>query len=132
MDSPIIFFDDICVLCSKSVRFVHRHDKKNQFHFASMNSHSFQKLISSFPDKNIRTDSVLLYSNGKIYSRSGAVLRIAWRLRFPFPLLSLAFVLPPFLRNAIYNWIARSRYRWFGMLKTCFVPGEGIKDRFMD
>ncbi|MDA3821049.1 MAG: DCC1-like thiol-disulfide oxidoreductase family protein, partial [Bacteroidales bacterium] len=120
MKFPIIFFDDICVLCSDSVRFIFRHDMKKQFYFASMNSDSFQELLKTFAEEEISTDSVLLYSKGKIYTRSGAALRIAWRLRFPFPLLSLAFIIPHFLRNAIYDLIARKRYHWFGKLDSCY------------
>ena len=67
-------------------------------------------------------DTVLLLMNEKIYHRSGAALRIATRLRFPWPLLGIFLLVPPFLRNGIYNLVARNRKRWFGTRSTCYLP----------
>ncbi|MFC2080319.1 thiol-disulfide oxidoreductase DCC family protein [Bacteroidota bacterium] len=132
MNSPVIFFDDICVLCSRSVQFIYRNDNKKLFYFASMNSESFKKIADNPGIHSSSSESVLLYSNGKVYSRSGAALRIASKLRFPWPLITLLFIIPPFLRNGIYDWIAWNRYKWFGKRISCFLPAGDLKNRFQD
>jgi predicted DCC family thiol-disulfide oxidoreductase YuxK len=96
-----------------------------------MESDEFTGISDLLPEHKPKYDSVILYSRGKVYSRSGAALRIAWKLRFPIPLVSIVFILPPFIRNGIYNWIARNRYRWFGKRNTCFIPDGLLKSRFL-
>ena len=76
-------------------------------------------------------DSVVLYRKGRVYLRSGAALRIAMLLRFPLPLLAAFLVVPPFIRNTVYDWIARNRYRWFGKRETCFLPNDDLRERFL-
>ena len=131
MNSPVIFFDDLCVLCSRSVQFIYRNDIKKRFYFASLESEAFNGISGQFNQDKSIPKSVILYDNGKVYSRSGAALRIAWRLRFPLPLLALALIVPPFLRNAFYDWIARKRYAWFGKRDTCFIPENDLKTKFL-
>ena len=131
MEAPVIFFDDICVLCSRAVQFILKADRKESFRFASLNSMAFEKVAPLVTAKKIPADSVILFTHGKIYLRSGAALRIAWRLRFPLPLLTAGFILPPFIRNGIYDWIARNRYRWFGKRQDCFLPDAAVRNRFL-
>lgn len=77
------------------------------------------------------SDSVILYRNGRLYMRSSAALRIAAHLRFPWPLAVIFLAVPRVIRDAIYDWIARNRYRWFGKRETCFLPDGGMKKRFL-
>lgn len=132
MKSPVIFFDDICVLCSRSVQFIHRNDRKKKFYFASLDSEAFRSVQHQLNKKEMGIDSVVLYDNGRLYLRSSAGLRIAASLRFPWPLLVAGWILPPFLRNGIYDWIARNRYRWFGKMDQCFLPDPDLKKHFLD
>ena len=136
MEQQIVFFDDICVLCSRSVRFIYRHDRKQRFLFASFDSEAFRRIshLLPGPDNSSRSlpDSVVLYRKGRVYLRSGAALRIAMLLRFPLPLLAAFLVVPPFIRNTVYDWIARNRYRWFGKRETCFLPDDDLRERFLD
>ena len=76
-------------------------------------------------------DSVILYRNGRLYTRSSAALRIAAHLRFPWPMAVIFLAVPRVIRDAIYDWIARNRYRWFGKRETCFLPDGGMKKRFL-
>lgn len=96
-----------------------------------MDSRAFIDSSEKFSEDRPAPDSVILYSHDKVYTRSGAALRIAWRLRFPLPLLCIAFILPPFLRNGIYDLIARNRYRWFGKRNSCFIPEGELKQKFL-
>jgi len=158
MEQQIVFFDDVCVLCSRSVRFIYRHDRKKRFLFASFDSEAFSKISHLLPaqdrllsaheraterdvaprissrgnSSHAMPDSVVLYRKGRVYLHSGAALRIAMLLRFPISLLAVLLVVPAFIRDAVYDWIARNRYRWFGKRETCFLPGDDLRERFLD
>jgi predicted DCC family thiol-disulfide oxidoreductase YuxK len=132
MNDPIIFFDDLCVLCSRAVRIIHKNERKKQFYFSSLASDQFSKISALLPSQKPLPDSIILLYNGKIYMQSAAVLRIAMKLKFPYPLLVLGFIFPPFLRNGIYNWIARNRYQWFGRLDSCYLPEESLREKYLD
>ena len=119
------------MLCSRSIKFIFRNDRKNQFLFSSFNTKEFKKIAPTIQSHPAIPDSVILYSKGKVYHKSAAALRIAWRLKFPYPLLCIGFILPPFLRNGLYDWIATNRYQWFGKLDSCFLPPEKMKERFL-
>jgi predicted DCC family thiol-disulfide oxidoreductase YuxK len=140
MESQIVFFDDYCVLCSRSVRFIYRNDRRGRFRFASFDSEAFRGIAGKLPEQfqvrgsgvsEASQGSVVLYRRGRVHLRSAAALRIAMLLRFPWPLLAAGLALPPFIRDAVYNLIARNRYRWFGKRETCFLPGEGLRERFL-
>jgi predicted DCC family thiol-disulfide oxidoreductase YuxK len=140
MESQIVFFDDYCVLCSRSVRFIYRNDRRGMFRFASFDSEAFRAIAEKLPEQfqvrgsgvsEASQGSVVLYRRGRVHLRSAAALRIAMLLRFPWPLLAAGLALPPFIRDAVYNLIARNRYRWFGKRETCFLPGEGLRERFL-
>lgn len=131
MESYTVFFDDICVLCSRSVQLIHRYDRRGRFNFASLESEAFSNIAHLVPDGATAPDSVILYMKGKVYLRSAAALHIASRLRFPASLLAAGWIIPPFLRNAVYDWIARNRYRWFGKRESCFIPEGALKKRVL-
>jgi predicted DCC family thiol-disulfide oxidoreductase YuxK len=76
-------------------------------------------------------DSILLYENGKIYAKSSAALRIAGKLRGAWPAFKLFLILPAFIRDAVYDWIARNRYRWFGKKETCMMPEKKVDHLFL-
>lgn len=125
MDRTIVFFDDICVLCSSSVGLILRNDPRKKFHFASIGSEIYHQNLKELKlEAADLPDSIILLKNNRIYTRSTAALRIAARLRFPWPLLSILYILPRFLRDPLYDLVARKRYRWFGKREICFVPGE--------
>lgn len=129
---PIIFFDGVCNLCNASVDLVVRYDKNHRFKFASLQSGIAKELL---PDSGINLDvleSFVLYNKGQIIQKSNAVLSIAWTLGFPFSLLFIFKLIPRFLRNYVYDLIARNRYKWFGQKQSCRVPTAEERDRFID
>lgn len=130
MEYPVVFYDDVCVLCSRTVQFILKHDKHGQFRFAPVDSDLFQKKVAPGFMGEI-PDSVILLAEGKVYTRSAASLRIAGRLRFPVNLAVVGLIVPRFLRNWIYDWIARNRYRWFGKRETCYLPDPAFQHRFI-
>ena len=129
--SAVVLFDGVCNLCDKSVRFIFRHDTAGYFRFAPLQSETAQKLLSeagaSVPDLN----SILLIEDGKVYDRSTAALKIARRLKAPFPLLWGGMILPRPLRDFVYKVIATNRYKWFGQKESCEMPPKGLRERFL-
>jgi predicted DCC family thiol-disulfide oxidoreductase YuxK len=124
----IVVFDGECNLCNRSVQFIIKRDARGVFEFAPLQWAVSRRIIA---DKPTNSDSVLLLEDGKLFARSDAVLRIARRLRFPWPLLYAFIVVPRPIRDAINNWIARNRYRWFGRRDSCMNPDQNQKARFL-
>jgi predicted DCC family thiol-disulfide oxidoreductase YuxK len=135
MDIPrnhkIILFDGVCNLCNSSINFVISHDKKNCFKFAPLQEEIGQNLIREFHIDPTKTDSIVLIENGRAYTKSTAALRIAKSLNGAYPLLYSFILLPAFLRNWIYDWVAKNRYRWFGKKESCRVPTPELKEKFL-
>jgi predicted DCC family thiol-disulfide oxidoreductase YuxK len=130
MNSPIVFFDGVCNLCSSTVQFIIRHDRKARFRFASLQSDFASAELGPSGLKHL--DSIVLKDNGKLYTRSTAALRIAAKLSFPVNLLYIFIAIPPFIRDRVYQYIAKNRYKWFGKKESCWLPTAELKSRFLD
>ena len=125
--NAIILFDGVCNLCDGAIAFVIKRDPKKYFRFASLQSETAQKLLG----ERHSLDTMILIENGNVYLRSTAALRIAKKLRGLWPLFYIFIVIPKFLRDLLYNWIARNRYRWFGKIEACMVLTPELRDRFL-
>jgi predicted DCC family thiol-disulfide oxidoreductase YuxK len=130
-DHKIILFDGVCNLCNGAVVFIIKRDKKNVFKFAALQSEIGQELTSKFNIDTSQVDSIILIDGEKHYEKSTAALRIARELSGGYPLLYGFMVLPGFLRNAVYDYIARNRYKWFGKKESCMIPTPELKSRFL-
>ena len=115
-ESRIIRYDGYCKLCSATVRWVIRNDRKKRF--------SFQALEDGGEDSALGADTVVLQVNGTLYLKSAAVLHIAMENADPWPLLGIFYLLPRFIRDAVYDLVARNRKRWFGTRSTCYIPRD--------
>ena len=115
----IVLFDGYCNLCSSAVQFILKHDKKKRFHFGSLQSDLGQKLLLEhhFPTKDF--NSLVLIEDGKIYTKSTAALKIAKSLNGIWPIFYSAIIIPKIIRDPVYNWIAKNRYKWFGKKDQC-------------
>jgi predicted DCC family thiol-disulfide oxidoreductase YuxK len=131
-DQKIIFFDGVCNLCQRSVQFILTHDPKAIFSFASLQGEGAKKILSTHQLDTEQINSLVLLENGKIYIRSTAALRIAKQLNGIWPILYVFIIVPPFIRDAVYDWISRNRYRWFGKQENCWLPRPEWKKRFLD
>jgi len=127
----IVLFDGVCTLCNRSVTFLIARDPHAKFRFASLQSERARRELAAIGVTGVLPDSIVLLQGRRVFTRSGAVLRIAKGLRFPWPLLYAAIIIPPFLRDALYDFIARRRYRWFGKRDTCMVPTPELQARFL-
>jgi len=126
---PIIFFDGICHLCNGFVDKVMQRDPHAHFQFAPLQGETAAKLLSSA--ERLQLDTVILWKDGKKYYRSEAVLKILVKLGGVYSLFALGYFLPPFVRNALYTWVAKNRYSWFGQRETCRLPGPHEKNRLL-
>ena len=129
---PVILFDGVCNLCSASVRFVIKRDSARRFRFASLQSPVAARLLGAEAPTSERLESVLLLAEGKIYRKSTAALLIARRLNGLWPLLSALLIIPRPLRDLVYDWIGRRRYRMFGKREVCWRPDGGMAERFLE
>ena len=129
--SGTILFDGVCNLCNGFVRFVIERDPDAHFRFAALSSDAAGKLLASTGAGDPLPDSIVLLQDGRVYVRSDAPLLIARGLRFPWPLLAAFLIVPRFVRDRVYDFIAARRYRWFGRRDVCMVPTPDLKQRFL-
>ena len=127
----VIFFDGLCNLCSGAVQFVIKRDAKNLFQFASLQSEYATEVLTKFDLEPQQGDSFVLLENDKVYQRSTAALRVARKLNGLWPLLYALIIIPRFIRDAVYNYIAKNRYKWFGKKESCWVPTPELKEKFL-
>ena len=129
-NKPIIFFDGICNLCNASVQFVIKRDKKKQFLFASLQSDVAKNILLQ-KKYEINLNTIVLLKKDHIYKKSDAALMILKELGFPYNLFYGFKIIPKFIRDFVYDVIAKYRYQWFGKRATCMVPTKEIKERFI-
>ena len=132
-DKQLILFDGVCNLCNSSVLYVIKRDKANKFLFAPLQSEIGQEIINAFNIDTEETDSILLYdpNERRIYQKSTAALRIGKSLGFPVNLSVIFFVVPTFIRNWVYDYIARNRYKWYGKKESCMIPTPELQAKFL-
>lgn len=130
-DHPILLFDGVCNLCQASVQWVLKRDKAGIFRFASLQSETGQQQLTRFGLAGEAFDTVVLVAGARIFTRSDAALEILRRLGIPWSWLSVLRWIPRPLRNAVYDWVARNRYRWFGKKELCWLPRPEWSDRFL-
>jgi len=128
----IILFDGVCKLCNASVQFVIKKDPQGKFHFASLQSETGQDLLKKHGLKIQNFDTFILLQNGQIFQKSTAALKVSRQLKGLWPVLYIFIFIPPFIRDAFYNLIAKNRYKLFGKKETCMIPTPAIQERFLE
>jgi predicted DCC family thiol-disulfide oxidoreductase YuxK len=129
---PIILFDGVCNFCNGMVNFIIRQDKKNVFRFAALQSGSGEELLKQYNIDWKSNDSFVVIENGKAYQKSNAALKLYDKLPWDWKWSQIFWIVPKFIRDAIYNFIAKNRYRWFGKKESCIVPTPEIRARFLN
>ena len=130
-EHPILLFDGVCNLCNNSVQWVIRHDAREQFRFAALQSDTGQALLRATGAPHESIDSVVLIENGRFLQRSDAALALLRRIGGAWSMMYGFRAFPRFLRDGVYNWIARNRYRWFGKQESCMMPTPELRRRFV-
>ncbi len=128
---PVLYFDGHCNLCNGFVQRVLRWDRRGVFLFASLQSSAGAKAVSALGGASA-PDSLVVEHRGRMYTKSDAALYVAQVLGGGFRLVALLRFLPKAVRNAVYDFVARNRYRWFGRQETCALPTPETAARFLN
>lgn len=124
----ILYFDGFCHLCHGSVQFVLRHEKNQDLKFATIQGERAQR---EFPAELNSEDSLVLEENGEFFIRSAAALRLIKYLKWYCWPLNIFWVVPRFINDAVYKWVARNRYGWFGKYDSCELPDKTSQERLI-
>lgn len=127
----IIFFDGVCNLCNASIDFIMKRDQSNHFLVGALQDDFSKKVLSNYQVKENYLDSLVLLEEGKIFYKSTAALRIARNLSGLWPIFYPLIIIPKWLRDPVYDWIGRNRYRWFGKKNTCRLPTPEERAKFL-
>lgn len=131
LNGPIILFDAECVLCSANAQFILKHDKSAHFRLASMQGDVGASLYQANGLDPADPVSIIIVDGDNVRQDSDAVLSIYETLGYPWRLIGVFRVIPTFMRDPLYRWIARNRYRIFGKRETCWVPSAEYKSRVL-
>ena len=129
-ESHILFFDGQCILCNSFIDILLKRDKKKKLRFATLQGTTANKLLDQSLTGSL--DSVVFYSDGKIYQESSASLRALGHLGGLYKLAMIILLVPPFIRNWVYKIISKNRYSWFGKLEECRISFEPFQDQILD
>ena len=127
----IILFDGVCNLCNGAVNFVIKRDPGNVFKFAPLQEKQGALLLKTHAIGIQKLDSIVLIENGNVYTKSSAALRIAKKMSNLWPLFFVLLIIPSFIRDGVYDFIAKNRYKWFGKKEQCMIPTLGLKEKFL-
>lgn len=126
-----ILFDGVCNLCNGWVDFVVRRDARGRFRFAALQSESGRRILADRGRNADELTGLYLVDGERVHFKSSAVLRVLGGLGGGWPLMAVFLAVPPVIRNFVYDWIAKNRYKWFGKRDTCRLPAPHEKERFL-
>ena len=128
---PILLFDGVCNFCNRWVNFIIRHDKKNKFRFAALQSEAGKRLLKKYSISEKEESAILIY-NEKIYLKSSTGLHVLYHLGGIYSLAFVFIIVPTYIRDFYYEIIARNRYKWWGKRNECMIPSDDVKERFLE
>lgn len=131
-NKSIILFDGVCNLCNSSVNYIIKHDKTEHFLFVSLQSDVAKEILLQNNSNKINLETIILVENEKTYYKSTAALRIIKKLNGLINVLYLFIIIPKFIRDPVYDFIAKNRYKWYGKKDSCMIPTDNLKKRFLD
>ena len=127
----IILFDGVCNLCNGAVNFVIKRDPRNVFKFTPLQEKQGVLLLKKHAVDSRKLDSIVLIENGNVYIKSSAALRIARKMSNLWPLFFVLLIIPSYIRDGVYDFIAKNRYKWFGKKEQCIIPTPGLREKFL-
>lgn len=131
-DKKIILFDGVCNLCDATVQFIIKHDKNDIFRFVALQSDLGQEIVKHIGLDISKTDSIILYQPGHAYYyKAEAAFKIARELNSIYSFISIFSILPKWLSNKGYDYIARNRYKWYGKKNECMIPTPEMQAKFL-
>jgi predicted DCC family thiol-disulfide oxidoreductase YuxK len=130
-ENPVILFDGVCNFCNGAINFVLKQDRKSVFRFAPLQSEAGRRLLQQYNLPTEEFESFVLIDQGKVYKKSNAALRVMNKLPWYWKEAQIFRLIPTIFRDAIYDFIARNRYKWFGKKDQCMLPTPEMKSRFL-
>jgi predicted DCC family thiol-disulfide oxidoreductase YuxK len=130
-DKPVVIFDGFCALCSASARFILRFDRRAAFRLLPAQTDLGRALYRHYGLDPEDYQSFILVADGTALFKSEAAIRIATRLGPPWSLARMARVLPLALRDRLYDFVARNRFRIMSRRAVCYAPEARYRDRFL-
>ena len=131
-DNPVILFDGVCNFCNSAVNFTLKRNTKADIRFAPMQCEAGQKLLQQYNLPVDDMESFVFIENRVAYKQSTAGLKVCRHLRGLWPLCYGLIIVPKFIRDGIYNRIAKNRYKWFGVQQACMIPTPEVRARFLN
>ncbi|MFN5983788.1 MAG: thiol-disulfide oxidoreductase DCC family protein [Fluviicola sp.] len=128
----IVYFDGVCNLCESSVQFIIRKNKQKNIQFASLQGSHGQAFLKENNFDTSEFSSLVYVENGKIYTKSSGALRITKQLKGLWPMMICFLIIPKFIRDGVYTYVAKNRYKWYGKKTSCWLPTPELKKRFLD
>jgi predicted DCC family thiol-disulfide oxidoreductase YuxK len=129
---PVILFDGVCNLCTGSVLFAIKRDKKAKLLFSSLQSPFGQSQLTKYGLPLGEFNTFFLLKGERVYNKSDAALEVAKELSGLWPVLYLLKIFPRFIRNWVYDFVSKNRYKWFGKKDACMIPTPDLKARFLN
>jgi predicted DCC family thiol-disulfide oxidoreductase YuxK len=130
-NQPTILFDGVCNFCNSAVNFVIKRDKKGVIKFAPLQSNAGQQLLQQYNLPTNDMKSFVFIDEGFAYTQSTAAIKVCKYLSGAWSLCKIFIIVPKFIRDGLYNWVAKNRYKWFGQKETCMIPTPEVKARFL-
>lgn len=133
VNKKVVIFDGVCNLCNSFINLIIKYDSNNRFVFTSLQSEISQEITSHLKIDSKNKESIILYEQGVSYDfKSTAALKIMKEFGGLWYLTQVGYILPQFLRDGIYDIVAKNRYKWFGKRDICMIPSAEIKSKFLD
>lgn len=127
-----VFFDGVCNICNGTVNWLMERDRKDIFRFASLQSDPAKPLLDQYGIDANALESIVVIWQGKAYTKSSAALKLGELLGGIWSVAAMFQWLPQALRDAVYSFIARNRYKWFGQRDTCRIPTPEERSKFLE
>ncbi len=131
-DTRLILFDGVCSFCNYWVNFAIKRDRKKKLHFTPLQGETAKWLLPQYNLNPTSLSSVIFIDSGKAWTQSSAAIRICKHLDGGWKLFYGLMIIPKFIRDFLYNIIARNRYKWFGKKENCMMPTPELRERFLD
>lgn len=131
LNHPVILFDGVCNFCNAGINFIIKQDKKKIFRFAALQSEAGQKILEEYGLPKKGFESFVLIDARRVYKKSTAGLRVYGKLPWYWGWTQAFWIAPKFIRDAVYDLIAKNRYKWFGKKDQCMIPMAEVRSRFL-
>lgn len=131
LEHDIVIFDGVCNFCDSSVQFILKHDNNDRYRFVPFQQPTGEALLKKYGIDPATIDSIVLIEQQQAFKKSTAILKITRRMSGLWPLMYAFIIVPKFLRDPIYEWIGRNRYRWFGKKEACMIPSPDVRAKFL-